>query len=116
MNINDMTCPSCKGRRFKELAPNTFECQYCGAIVKEEPSPEPQTQPVVQQPPQQQAPVRVAVNINKDADDVSSSMKKGFGQAFGQSLGQSAGGCAGCLIFFLIGVCVLFLIAYGSSH
>lgn len=98
MNIKEMICPSCKGQRFKRIGPNTYECEYCGTVVKEEQPKQQQNPQIIQQ--QRQEPVNVNVNIKKDSDDIFSSIEDG--------LGKGIGGCLGVLVVcvFLLKACV----------
>lgn len=98
MSIKEMVCPSCKGQRFKRIGPNTYECEYCGTIVKEEQPKQKQPQKHVQQQPQK--PVKVNVNVNRKSGDIFSSISDG--------LGKGIGGCLGVLVvcYFLMQACV----------
>lgn len=33
--MEDLFCNECKGRRFRKISASEYECEYCGAIIKE---------------------------------------------------------------------------------
>lgn len=35
--MNDLICTNCKGRKFRKLNSSEYECEYCGAVIKETP-------------------------------------------------------------------------------
>lgn len=38
--MEELICNECKGRKFRKISESEYECQYCGAIIKEAVKPE----------------------------------------------------------------------------
>lgn len=37
--MDELVCKECRGRRFRKISATEYECEYCGAIIKEAPKP-----------------------------------------------------------------------------
>lgn len=33
--MDELVCPSCRGRQFTKISEHSYECRYCGALIKE---------------------------------------------------------------------------------
>lgn len=48
--MEELICNECKGRKFRKISDTEYECEYCGAIIKEDAKQETPQVVIVQQP------------------------------------------------------------------
>lgn len=47
--MEELICNECKGRKFRKLNESEYECEYCGAVIKDTTVPETQKVVIIQQ-------------------------------------------------------------------
>lgn len=47
--MKELICSECKGRKFRKISATEYECEYCGAIIKEEQKATPEKIVIIQQ-------------------------------------------------------------------
>ncbi|MCF0185568.1 MAG: hypothetical protein HUJ98_03655 [Bacteroidaceae bacterium] len=57
--MKEMTCPECKGKSFRKISYDKYECNYCGATVKDEDA-------TPEQPAAPAAPKSINVNVSSN--------------------------------------------------
>lgn len=70
-----IVCSECKGRKFRKISNTEYECEYCGAIIKEAAKPEAPKIVIVQQQAPQQIVTPFPGKVSYDASYRDESMK-----------------------------------------
>ncbi|MDE7166239.1 MAG: TFIIB-type zinc ribbon-containing protein [Bacteroidaceae bacterium] len=52
--MDELICPECKGRKFRKISSLEYECEYCGAVIKDTSTQSTPKVFVIQQPTQPQ--------------------------------------------------------------
>lgn len=73
--MEELVCKECKGRKFRKISDTEYECEYCGAIIKEEAKPVSAPQVVVIQQP---TPQRKIVSPFPPEVSYGANLKDGF--------------------------------------